>query len=50
MGFTDKTDDNRALLDCFLRVLDLEYSTLRGAMFRKLALLKQEVQRNSSGC
>jgi hypothetical protein len=31
MLLADETDDYGALLDGFLRVLDLEYSTLRGA-------------------
>ena len=31
MGFADDADDDGALLDCFLRVLDLEDAALGGA-------------------
>ncbi len=38
MGLADESDHYRALLDCFLGVLDLEYSSLWRAIWEALAL------------
>ena len=49
MRFADETNDNGALLDRFLRVFYLEYSTLWRASTQELAWLQQHIQRNSIG-